>query len=171
MVLVLAGIGIAVCAHISIKAAYGAGTRIRRRWEEIRATYGDQWKCLPELGGGGDDAIVQKGKLPAVYTPLIIVLGWLIIGYLTAEDWQKAKQMQASTTIATQHQPSHECGQPIQGDISKLTEAQVIQELACSAENTELLRAESQQPSIARHHVHMAARVLFFAIVLHAGWF
>jgi hypothetical protein len=155
LVLVLAGMGIAIAyyAEISIRAANKAAEGVRTTWNTIRGKYSALWELLPDLAGGGDESAVAGGSKSALRIPFVVILAWLLVGVMVLADykWHKSD----STPSRAQAETTHQCGQPVAGDLGKLTLQQLVQELACSTENTEIL-----QEQVARSGLQLVIRPL-----------
>jgi hypothetical protein len=140
IVISLMGMLIAAFAERSILAANWAATKVRSSWDEqVRNNYGTSWMLLPDLAGGGDARAIQGGRLSAMTIPVVVGAAWLLIFAMVAWDYALPSHVASKPP---QPQPTHLCGQPIISDIAPLTKQQLVQELACSQENTDMLRAQ-----------------------------
>jgi hypothetical protein len=133
LVLILASVGVIIglLAFRSTRAAVRASKKICETWNdniENVDVYKEALKLLPGLAGGGDITAVKMGKQPAIWIPIVIAVAWVAVAFSATHDYLAAKQPNGNTV-------THQCGEPKTGDLSKLSEQDLIQELACSDQN------------------------------------
>lgn len=146
LVFVISAVGllIALLASISLHAADSAIEQLCKDWKRVRGLHNNKdYELLPEIAGGGAKNAKTYGKLAAIWIPRVVMAAWVVVVAMATYDRLYPSTPPPSTPAPVKASERHYCGQPI-ADARQLTRQQLVQEIACSIENSDALQKQLQ---------------------------